>query len=301
MTQKIHWRKTAKVCPNCNKLRSKGSWVEGFEFCAICEMDKLLQTNYKHCQICKNWFKKTEKSIDCWCDVCNIKKKEEWKKFGRSKIKKSDTFKCNICNEIKNYQSFNRNSYETCKKCKFWQARWKEGKRRCSSCMSWFPQEQFTIKKYCERCRKKENEFCRLRNKRDRNNPNHKDRFKEYCRRYYYNTFKPIYNKVLALQWTHNLIKPRRQNRNGFWYVLNHSLFQDVKRNFRGWLNETNKVIERLRTGKGRIVGNKVYFDTPSKEFKEYIDSDEAMTAAKKPTWEPQVMSLDEYFKENKH
>jgi hypothetical protein len=261
-------------------------------------MDKLIQKDYKPCPCCKNWFSKKSKYKHSWCSTCKEKKKKEWKELGKSNVKKNDVFICQECKEEKNYRCFNRNSYEICKKCKFWKTQLKDGKRRCHSCMSWFPEEHFLVKKHCQKCQIKNNEWNREKNRRDRADPLKKDRFKEYCRKYYYNTFKPIYNKVLNLQFAYGLCKPRKINRKGYWYVLNHAFHTSCKRNFRSWISETTQVIEFLKTGRGTIVGDRVVLNgnITRKEFNEYLDSDEAMNSSIRPKFEEKEIPIREYF-----
>lgn len=66
-------------------------------------------------------------------------------------------------------------------------------------------------------------------------------------RHQYYNVFKPIYNKVLALQIANGLAKKRKVNRNGFWYVLNHQLFQDFRKRYHHWDELTKKTINAMK------------------------------------------------------
>jgi hypothetical protein len=106
------------------------------------------------------------------------------------------------------------------------------------------------------------------------------------------------------VQLMHGLAKKRRINRNGYWYSLNHSLFKQTSgRKFSSWLSETNSIIEFMRTGKGRLVGDKVIFDRPDKKFKDYLDSDEAMEAKERPKWEPKevfIRDINKIFDTNK-
>jgi len=55
MEQKIHWRKTAKACPQCHKLKSKNCFIHDLAECAECSFDNAIWKNYQKCLYCKRW------------------------------------------------------------------------------------------------------------------------------------------------------------------------------------------------------------------------------------------------------
>jgi hypothetical protein len=278
----MHWRKEGKICPTCDKLRSKRSYVLGFENCAHCSYHELVFKEYKQCPYCRNWLHLTAMPGKL-CPACQKKFMDRHWKYGRQRLPKNIPILCDSCNEEKHISSYRISNRSTCRKCIFWKQQQDEGKRRCQSCMSWFPIEDFPTKKYCQRCRVKENTRNLYALREMRKDPKWKEYYREYSRYYYHNIFKIHYHKILHLQACYGLAKKRKINRNGYWYMLNHSFFKEIKYNVGGWIKYTDKVINFLKTGRGRIVGDQVIIDRPSKKFKDYCDSDEGMTASERP------------------
>lgn len=120
---------------------------------------------------------------------------------------------------------------------------------------------------------------------------------REYKRYYYYNVIKKVYNELFALQWSSGLLKNRKINRDGYWYCLNRVLFKGLRMG--QWIPIQNRVIEFMRTGKGKIVGDQVVLDNSDsrRRFREYEDSDEGWRSEKKPVYCPDVVPIKEYFK----
>lgn len=252
--EKVHWRKTAKVCPECHTLHSLKKFIENSEICAKCEFGELISQIYKQCPYCRNFYKK-EELVTTICTACKHIANKKNRQFKKStKLSKNELYICNRCNCKKSYYSYARGSDINnliCKACITSEKIKAEGSFRCSGCCSVFPKEECYCNKYCLRCYEKNKIWNREKQKQLRKDPEWKQYFKEYSRYRYWNIFKPFYNNVLSLQWAHRIAKKRCNNKNGFWYCLNRSLFGDLKKRPAYWMSLTNKVIQQMKTGHG--------------------------------------------------
>lgn len=262
MKKSIHWRKTAKVCPKCNLVRSHKAFVDGIENCASCAFDELVYSGYAQCCYCKTWLKKEEfpkrrhkkdhEKQNSICSKCLQIFRERHAVFKNSpRLTKGKYYICSGCNIAKSYISYPRGSGANksllCRCCITNRKIREERKFRCKGCCSVFPIDQIHWNKYCKRCYEKNKEWNKYKLRELRKDPIWAQYFKEMQRHQYYNVFKPIYNKVLALQIANGLAKKRKVNRNGFWYVLNHQLFQDFRKRYHHWDELTKKTINAMK------------------------------------------------------
>ena len=294
MKEKIHWRKTAKTCSECNKVTSAKKFLPGLEKCVRCSYNDVIFSLYKECGYCRRWLEK-EKIPGALCDKCKEFAMENHHKF-KDKPRLPKNVICTVCQKTKQATAFDRGDILeniVCKACKTIQRLIDEGKFRCKGCATVFAKEEIFWNKYCQRCYEKNKIWNMEMQRKLRQNPEYREWQRITSRWYYYNVFKPVYNKVLMLQMCHGLTKQRRTNRNGYWHTLNHSLWKSTSgRHFKSWICETEKVLNFIKTGQGRLVGEKVIFDKPTKEFRKYCDSDEAMEAAERPKWDPKEVFI---------
>lgn len=301
--QKVHWRKTAVVCEKCNRIRSKKYFIPELKYCASCEYDNILFEGYKKCVYCRGFIKK-EYIKNTVCDECLKLFREKHAKFKKcDKLKKGERYVCLSCNLEKGNLSFPR-GYDInnlkCKVCLTKNNLEIEEKFRCKHCGSAFLLSQMRHINKCERCTEKDLKWNREKMKKLRKDPYWKEYFRNYDKWRYWNVEKPLYNKLLTLQWQYGFAKKRKNNRSGLWYVLNHTLFQGFRRNFNKCYLFQNRIIQFMKTGKGKIVGDLVVLDNSEsrKKFNEYLDSDEAMGLPRRPEYMPETIPIHEYFKE---
>jgi hypothetical protein len=235
-----HWRKTARVCPKCHKLKSSKSFIDGVEGCSDCEINHVLFGLYKKCVYCCS-FKLKEEFKKNACDACVKRARDNHQLYeGTRKLGKLKRFMCSSCKVLKSGFSYSRDKREgdlVCKSCISKKELEEAGRFRCKHCGGTFPKEEYRSKK-CLRCYEKNKIACKLRLRQRRiEDPSYKIWEKECCRHYYYNVFKIIYNKVLLLQLIYGHARERKVNRNGYWYVLNRSLFKLSKKSTKNWIN----------------------------------------------------------------
>lgn len=267
--QKLHWRKTAKICPKCNQLRPNNQFIGDLNACTRCSFDELTQKDYAPCQYCRKWQKKEEfpkrrhkkdnEKQSSICKVCLQLTRERHAIYkGSPRLKKGKRYLCSGCGISKSCHSFPRGSNpetDLACKCCVTDRRIKEaGEFRCKGCASVFPVEQMHWNKYCERCFLKNKQWSKLKLRELRKDPEWAAYFKEMSRYKYYHVFKPIYNKTLVLQIANGLAKKRRINRNGYWYVLNHQIFQDFRKRFHYWTAITEKVAKAMKKGNAEHI-----------------------------------------------
>lgn len=285
--EKIHWRKTAKVCPQCNTLKSQKSFIHDFDACVSCSWEKVSQINYKQCGYCRNWKEASEIPTN-QCKTCLkivMEKHHQYKKF--PKLKRNETYICIICNQKKSHLSFSRGSDINNLQCKLCVTKIKienEGKFRCKGCESVFPKEQGHWNfKYCTRCYEKNKKWNKekLQKLRD-SDPKWQKYFKEYSKYYYWNVIHPIYKKVLNLQWQAGVAKKRRKySRDKGFYMLNHSLFEDFRKRPGYWYQVCSDALQAIKKGekflyRGKLQENDVQDSfTKDPEYKKRMLTDD--------------------------
>lgn len=246
----VHWRETAKTCQKCENLRPSWQFVGDLKNCSKCEWETLIHLKYRQCQYCKRWTHGQDSKI---CVECTEKARQKHfeKRFLPTRLKHIE-YLCIGCLVNKSCNAFLRET-NVCRSCVRKKQQISLGNKQCKSCCCWRNPEEMTTKKHCykciDRCRKNTSEGL----KRLRKNPEWREYYRQYSRHYYWNVFKIVYNQVLAVQWAHGLSKKRKINRNGFWHVLNHSLFTDFRRNYKKWETLTTKVINEMKHGSKRV------------------------------------------------
>jgi hypothetical protein len=299
------WQKTGKVCPGCDKLRSARFFIAELPRCAHCSFDDEIFKSYKKCVHCLGLFKKEEMDHGegkATCEKCLKIKREKYHEFkSKGKLDKNKKHICKVCSRALSPISFPRGSDPEnlcCKHCIKLKKIEEEGCFKCANCRSVFPKEECYWNKFCFKCCERRKKDNRERMRKLYKIPEWKEYMNAYSRWYRCNILKVIYNKIFTLQWEWGLLKPRKVNRNGYWYVLNRSLFHEFKTRPAKCFSIQNKIIEFMRTGRGRIVGDTVILDSREsrKKFDEYLDSYEAMAAPMKPKYEPEMRKVRDYF-----
>lgn len=254
----MHWRKTAKVCQGCNEIRAASRFIPELENCVYCEAENSLFGEYKTCVYCKRLFKPESSKIK-GCGVCIKRLSDKYiQTKGWAKLPRNQNHLCTQCNISKRCSAFNKQKsidYENliCTACTTKNKIDKEGKFRCKSCCSVFLKEECHWNKYCPKCYEKNKTWNKLKHREYRKDPYWQNYFKEWSRYYYWNVEKPLYNKTFALQWKYGLLKPRKVNRSGYWFVLNRGLFNDFKRRPKYWFALTEKAIKAMRRSDASI------------------------------------------------
>lgn len=257
--EKIHWRKMARVCPKCHKLKPAGRFICELDTCVECSFDNAIWKEYKCCIYCRK-YKKAEEVPTNICKGClQAALARHHKNKGFPKLVRGQRYVCVRCNVSKlNYAYAAKTSPQEplCNSCISIERIAREGKFRCRRCASVFPQEEMRWNMYCSRCQQKKKAYNLEYLKEYRKNPRVRDYHRAYSRHYWHNIVKPIYNKTIALQWMHGYAKKRKVNRNGYWYMLNRSLFEDFKKRPRYWYAMTSRTIETMQ--KGRDVSERL-------------------------------------------
>jgi hypothetical protein len=258
MAERVHWRKTAKVCPQCHKLKSAGNFIPELEACHECEFDNELFKLYKRCQRCRK-FQPRDNIPNAICHRCLEIEREKNHRFkGSPKLDPKSKHICTICNVSRSSYAYPKGTdpdNPKCRLCITEQRLQKEGKFRCRQCGSSFPLSERGWSKgngtyFCLRCTKKgrewTNKYCR---EVYRKRPEVIEFSRQYSRWKYWTKLKPIMNKTLFLQWTHGLAKPRKLSRDRGWWVVNRAMFEDFKKRPAYWFNLTEKVIRAMKSG----------------------------------------------------
>lgn len=239
-------------CLTCRRKVSKKHYVNGMTSCADCVWDELIEQDYKRCRVCLNWSKGEVKET---CAPCREKANKASTKFKRKNgvIAEDAKLECINCGKL----SFVRNHIKkenSCRSCVNQRKQEALGKQKCPFCRCYRPQEEFLDTAHCHKCLDKmRRKWARDAEKRD--NPEYREKQRrrvknyywrtrtarrDYRKYYYYNIWKPMHTKILAIQWTLGLAKRRKVNRNGHWYMLNASLFKGLRQG--KWMSEINRI-----------------------------------------------------------
>lgn len=307
-----HWTSTAKRCTQCNKIRPSSRYIDDSGVCSTCKFDGIIQSEYTRCMHCVTWFSTTGFKH---CPKCREMRRCNSEAHARKcgKLPPNTRLTCQKCQRNLSIMAFFTSRKDKCRRCINEEIFESEGKIKCEACRCYRPEECFEGFKRCIMCRMKNRRKWHRDYDKWKDNPAfreaesqralayyhaHKEERQEYRRYYYWNVHKIAYHKLLAVQWAYDLAKPKKTNRNGYWYVLNRQLFGEFKWHFGKIIRMQNKIIEFLQTGRGRIVGDQVIIDNPDtrKKHAEYCDSDEGMEAQEKPIYKPKKVKASEYF-----
>lgn len=243
--EKVHWRKKAKVCPDCNKLTTEGSFYEKEGKCFSCAFGDCLSIYFKNCGYCRRWIEKDKFKTNICQDCLKLSLDRHHQNKHLPKLKKGKKYVCKQCKIEKSALSYHRGtelSNLICKVCVTENRIEKEGKFRCKMCGSVFLKEEILWSKYCKRCFEKNKEWNRLKQREYRKDPIYQEYARMYSRYRWHCVEKPLRNKKLCVQLVNGEIKKRNNNRNSTFYVLNHQLFLDFKQNFKKHQDLANKI-----------------------------------------------------------
>lgn len=228
-----------RECLSCCKRRALKWFVGDSGECTDCNFNTILSGDYKQCRMCKNWLPELRTPSLCEkCVILNEKYRENERKV-RGMNKRESLHECPDCGKISSVWKWSKKS-EVCIKCNNKKKAESEGKKRCNGCRCYRRIDSFADFVECEKCRDKR--------KRKRERDVQKDGFREkeakrnhfyykknasflrqYSKYYYWNVVKPKHNCLVNLQWCLDMTKKRRINRDGYWHMLNNTLFKGFK------------------------------------------------------------------------
>ena len=310
MSQKVlveHWSKTAIKCISCQKKRPPSRYIDTTRVCVVCKFENVTQTEYKKCAHCCNYIKGLK---SYHCDICAEKSRRASIAQHRKKGQRpaGTIIKCEQCKlELNSLKFYTADTI--CRNCRIKTKNELDGKLKCK-CRRWISIDEFDGFNSCRKCREK---YKRAHDKKYsilKNDPKfreaeaaraldyyrkNKEFRREYRRHYYYNVQMILYNKIHCMQWEIEQLGKKKINRNGVWHQLNSAIFTEMRRSFKKMYAFQSRVIEFMRTGKGKIDNNGVVtFDSKERrqKFNDYCDSDEGMMSEQKPIYQTETIKI---------